>query len=300
MVFQNYALYPHMTVAENMGFSLRMRKERRDVIDRKVRAAAATLGLEAYLDRLPRQLSGGQRQRVAMGRSIVRAPKVFLFDEPLSNLDANLRVQMRIEIKDLHQRLRTTTVYVTHDQVEAMTLADTIVVLREGRVEQVGPPLELYDRPVSLFVAGFIGSPSMNVLQGRVEGTDLRPSGRTGAWLEPRHGSPACRRRGGNRHPPERIAFRPDGLPRRFLSSSRPAPRHTSCCVWARIAWSPCRASGYRWPQGRRSMSRLPRTRCTCSTGRPACDCPDGRARSGPGPPPCPPCLPGLPCLSTS
>src|SRR5688500_7490766 len=169
MVFQNYALYPHMTVAKNMGFSLRMRGERPDVIDRKVRDAAGILGLEPYLDRLPRQLSGGQRQRVAMGRSIVRAPKVFLFDEPLSNLDAKLRVQMRGEIKDLHQRLRTTTVYVTHDQVEAMTLADTIVVLRDGRVEQIGPPLELYDRPANLFVAGFIGSPAMNVIDGTFE-----------------------------------------------------------------------------------------------------------------------------------
>jgi multiple sugar transport system ATP-binding protein len=169
MVFQNYALYPHMTVAKNMGFSLRMRGERPNVIDRKVRDAAAILGLEPYLDRLPRQLSGGQRQRVAMGRSIVRAPKVFLFDEPLSNLDAKLRVQMRGEIKDLHQRLRTTTVHVTHDQVEAMTLADTIVVLRDGRVEQIGPPLELYDRPANLFVAGFIGSPAMNVIDGTIE-----------------------------------------------------------------------------------------------------------------------------------
>jgi multiple sugar transport system ATP-binding protein len=168
MVFQNYALYPHMTVAENMGFSLRMRKERRDVIDRKVHEAAVILGLDRYLDRLPRQLSGGQRQRVAMGRAIVRAPKVFLFDEPLSNLDAQLRVQMRAEIKDLHQRLGTTTIYVTHDQVEAMTLADRIVVLRDGRVEQSGAPLDVYDTPVNVFVAGFIGSPGMNMLRGRV------------------------------------------------------------------------------------------------------------------------------------
>jgi multiple sugar transport system ATP-binding protein len=168
MVFQNYALYPHMTVAKNMGFSLKLRGETPAVVDRKVREAAAVLGLEPYLERLPRQLSGGQRQRVAMGRSIVRNPRVFLFDEPLSNLDAKLRVQMRTEIKDLHQRLGTTTVYVTHDQIEAMTMADRIVVLRDGRVEQIGAPLELYDRPANLFVAGFIGSPAMNVFEGVV------------------------------------------------------------------------------------------------------------------------------------
>jgi multiple sugar transport system ATP-binding protein len=168
MVFQNYALYPHMTVAANMGFSLKLRGERPAVIARKVEEVARMLGLEEQLNRLPRQLSGGQRQRVAMGRSIVRAPQVFLFDEPLSNLDARLRVQVRSEIKDLHQRLRTTTVYVTHDQIEAMTMADRIVVLREGVVEQIGAPLELYDRPANLFVARFIGSPSMNVLEGEV------------------------------------------------------------------------------------------------------------------------------------
>jgi multiple sugar transport system ATP-binding protein len=168
MVFQNYALYPHMTVAKNMGFSLKLRGEPAGAIDEKVRAAAAILGLTPYLDRFPRQLSGGQRQRVAMGRSIVRDPRVFLFDEPLSNLDAKLRVQMRTEIKDMHARLRTTTVYVTHDQIEAMTLADRIVVLREGRVEQMGAPLDLYDRPANLFVAGFIGSPAMNVLDGEI------------------------------------------------------------------------------------------------------------------------------------
>jgi multiple sugar transport system ATP-binding protein len=168
MVFQNYALYPHMNVAKNMGFSLKLRGERKEVIDQKVRAAAGILGLEPYLDRYPRQLSGGQRQRVAMGRSIVRAPQVFLFDEPLSNLDAKLRVQMRAEIKDLHHRLKTTTIYVTHDQIEAMTLADKIVVLRDGVVEQIGTPLDLYDLPANLFVAGFIGSPSMNILEGEI------------------------------------------------------------------------------------------------------------------------------------
>jgi multiple sugar transport system ATP-binding protein len=168
MVFQSYALYPHMTVAENMGFSLRMRKVTESERDAKVREAAAILNLEPYLDRYPRQLSGGQRQRVAMGRAIVRDPKVFLFDEPLSNLDAKLRVQMRAEIRELHQRLKTTVVYVTHDQIEAMTMADRIVVLNNGNVEQVGPPLELYDRPMNTFVAGFLGSPAMNLVQGRI------------------------------------------------------------------------------------------------------------------------------------
>ena len=166
MVFQNYALYPHMTIAENMGFSLRLAKRPKDEIDQRVREAAGILGLADYLDRYPRQLSGGQRQRVAMGRAIVRNPQVFLFDEPLSNLDAKLRVQMRAELKDIHARLRTTTVYVTHDQIEAMTMADRIVVMRDGIVEQVGAPLDLYDRPNNTFVASFIGSPSMNLLQG--------------------------------------------------------------------------------------------------------------------------------------
>jgi multiple sugar transport system ATP-binding protein len=166
MVFQSYALYPHMTVYENMSFSLRLRKEPPDVIDRKVREAAGILNLTPYLDRSPRQLSGGQRQRVAMGRALVRDAQVFLFDEPLSNLDAKLRVVMRTEIKALHQRLHTTSIYVTHDQIEAMTMADRIVVMNAGRIEQIGTPLELYDTPANLFVADFIGSPSMNVLKG--------------------------------------------------------------------------------------------------------------------------------------
>jgi multiple sugar transport system ATP-binding protein len=172
MVFQNYALYPHMTVRDNMAFSLRLRRADRATVDERVRRAADILGLMPFLDRYPRQLSGGQRQRVAMGRAIVRDPQVFLFDEPLSNLDAKLRVQMRTEIKALHQRLRTTSVYVTHDQVEAMTMADRIVVMHEGKVEQIGTPLELYDRPVNLFVAGFIGSPAMNFLEGHVRRVD--------------------------------------------------------------------------------------------------------------------------------
>jgi multiple sugar transport system ATP-binding protein len=174
MVFQNYALYPHMTVRDNMAFSLMLARQPKAVADARVRKAADILGLGALLDRYPRQLSGGQRQRVAMGRCIVRDPQVFLFDEPLSNLDAKLRVQMRTEIKELHQRLKTTSVYVTHDQIEAMTMADKIVVMRDGRVEQTGSPLELYDRPVNQFVAGFIGSPAMNFLPGvlkRANGT---------------------------------------------------------------------------------------------------------------------------------
>jgi multiple sugar transport system ATP-binding protein len=168
MVFQNYALYPQMTVAQNMGFALELAGASKAEIKDKVGAAASILGLEPLLARYPRQLSGGQRQRVAMGRAIVRDPKVFLFDEPLSNLDAKLRVQMRAEIKALQQRLNTTTVYVTHDQIEAMTMADKIVVLNAGKVEQIGSPLELYDRPVNMFVAGFLGSPSMNFLTGTV------------------------------------------------------------------------------------------------------------------------------------
>ncbi|AKO99962.1 MULTISPECIES: ABC transporter ATP-binding protein [Marinovum] len=162
MVFQNYALYPHMTVAQNMGFSLRLLKKPKKDIETAVHEAATILGIDGLLDRFPKQLSGGQRQRVAMGRAIVRQPQVFLFDEPLSNLDAKLRVQMRAELKAMHQRLRTTTIYVTHDQIEAMTMADIVVVMRDGHVEQVGRPLELYDRPVNRFVAGFIGSPAMN------------------------------------------------------------------------------------------------------------------------------------------
>jgi multiple sugar transport system ATP-binding protein len=168
MVFQSYALYPHMTVEQNMGFSLKLARAPKEEIRERVAKAAQMLSLESYLKRYPRQLSGGQRQRVAMGRAIVRDPKVFLFDEPLSNLDAKLRVQMRSEIKQNHQRLKTTTVYVTHDQVEAMTMADRIVVMHDGIVEQVGTPLELYDFPANLFVAGFIGSPAMNVLSGNV------------------------------------------------------------------------------------------------------------------------------------
>ncbi|MGH7190778.1 MAG: ABC transporter ATP-binding protein [Acetobacteraceae bacterium] len=185
MVFQNYALYPHMTVRDNMSFSLRLAKAPAEVIEHRVARAAGILGLADYLDRYPRQLSGGQRQRVAMGRAIVRDPKVFLFDEPLSNLDAKLRVQMRAEIRELHQRLKTTTVYVTHDQIEAMTMADKIVVMRGGYVEQIGDPLTLYDRPSNLFVAGFIGSPAMNLIPGTVQPDGFRAESGT-LWPLPR------------------------------------------------------------------------------------------------------------------
>ena len=166
MVFQSYALYPHMDVAKNMGFSLALRKEKPEAIGRRINDVSGKLGLGALLARLPKQLSGGQRQRVAMGRAIVRDPKVFLFDEPLSNLDAKLRVQMRTEIKALHQSLKTTSIYVTHDQIEAMTMASRIVVMHDGLVQQVGPPLELYDFPANIFVAGFLGSPTMNFVEG--------------------------------------------------------------------------------------------------------------------------------------
>jgi multiple sugar transport system ATP-binding protein len=177
MVFQNYALYAHMTVKDNMSFSMTLAKRPQSEIDEKTAWAAKILNLKPYLARYPRELSGGQRQRVAMGRAIVRDPAVFLFDEPLSNLDAKLRVQMRTEIKDLHERLKTTTVYVTHDQIEAMTMADKIVILRDGLIEQVGTPLDVYDHPTNLFVAEFIGSPSMNLLHGVADKTFVLGAG---------------------------------------------------------------------------------------------------------------------------
>jgi multiple sugar transport system ATP-binding protein len=177
MVFQNYALYPHKTVAANMGFALKMARMDPAEIGKRVTKAAEILGLTPYLARYPREMSGGQRQRVAMGRAIVRNPQVFLFDEPLSNLDAKLRVQMRSEIRALHQRLGTTTVYVTHDQIEAMTMADRIVVMRDGQIAQTGAPLDLYDRPANVFVAGFIGSPAMNLIDAEVTGGQMRAEG---------------------------------------------------------------------------------------------------------------------------
>ena len=190
MVFQTYALYPHMTVAENMGFGLKMNKTPAEEIKRKVAEAAGILKLEPYLERKPAALSGGQRQRVAIGRAIVRGPEVFLFDEPLSNLDAELRVDMRVEIARLHKELGATMVYVTHDQVEAMTLADKIVVLRDGRIEQVGSPMTLYQDPDNVFVAGFIGSPSMNFLNGVVNSGKLQIPGLDEAAVTPKAALP--------------------------------------------------------------------------------------------------------------
>lgn len=196
MVFQSYALYPHMTVAQNMGFGLRLRKRPKSLIAEQVQRAARILDLEKVLERYPRELSGGQRQRVAMGRAIVRDPKVYLFDEPLSNLDAKLRVAMRAEIKALQQALHTTTVYVTHDQVEAMTMADRIAVLRDGCIEQVGTPLDIYDHPANLFVAQFIGSHSMNIIEGDYDpvASVVRMRGTDGDlyWPAPRIGVPAA------------------------------------------------------------------------------------------------------------
>ena len=207
MVFQSYALYPHMSVAENLSFSLKMNKTPLERIAESIKGVASILRLSPLLQRLPAQLSGGQRQRVAMGRALVREPTVFLFDEPLSNLDAKLRVEMRAEIKALHQRLETTTIYVTHDQIEAMTMADKVVVMNDGRIEQVGAPLEIYDRPENLFVADFLGSPAMNLLQGKVvfgdgpmavelknglrlplsEGSNLRPDQQIIYGIRPEH-----------------------------------------------------------------------------------------------------------------
>jgi multiple sugar transport system ATP-binding protein len=210
MVFQSYALYPHKTVAANMAFALKLRHTDKAEVAARVRRAAEILGLEPYLDRYPRQLSGGQRQRVAMGRAIVRDPQVFLFDEPLSNLDAKLRVQMRAEIKELHQRLKTTTVFVTHDQIEAMTMADKIVVMNSGRIEQMGAPLAVYDRPTNLFVAAFIGSPAMNLIRGTARDGGVEAQGRlfplVGAGAEP--GMPVVY---GIR--PEHLELAADGLP---------------------------------------------------------------------------------------
>ena len=275
MVFQNYALYPHMTVRDNMAFSLMLAKAPKAVIDEQ-RAAAPPqiLGLAPYLDRYPRQLSGGQRQRVAMGRAIVRDPQVFLFDEPLSNLDAKLRVQMRAEIKELHQRLATTTVYVTHDQIEAMTMADKIVVMNGGNVEQIGAPLELYDRPANLFVAGFIGSPAMNFLQGHDRGrrssaprAATRCRCRDGRMA--RDGKPAVY---GVR--PEHLQLDADGLPA-IVHVVEPTGSETQ--VMARVRR---RAGDLRVPRARvgasrarPSASRRIRRWCICSMPAPGSGC---------------------------
>ena len=215
MVFQNYALYPHMTVSANMGFSMKLRGMPKAEIETRVARAAEILGLTPLLERFPRQLSGGQRQRVAMGRAIVRDPQVFLFDEPLSNLDAKLRVAMRTEIKALHQRLKTTTVYVTHDQIEAMTMADKIVVMHDGIVEQIGEPLDLYDRPANLFVAGFIGSPAMNFMKGRIEGG--RFAADNGATLPIANGAAAKSGRASYGFRPEHLTVAADGVETRVI-----------------------------------------------------------------------------------
>ncbi|WP_428248261.1 ABC transporter ATP-binding protein [Ferrovibrio sp.] len=210
MVFQSYALYPHMTVRENMGFSLRLAGESPVAIAAAVDRVADILGLRPLLARKPRELSGGQRQRVAMGRAIVRNPKAFLFDEPLSNLDAKLRVKMRTEIKALHQRLQTTMIYVTHDQIEAMTLADKIVVMRDGRIEQAGAPITLYDCPANVFVAGFIGSPAMNFLSGRIDQSRFVTASNVPlplAGTVPMAGAVSYGIR------PEHFALEPEGLP---------------------------------------------------------------------------------------
>ena len=234
MVFQNYALYPHMTVFDNMAFSMKLAKASKEVMQTEVQRAAKILGLEQLLDRYPRQLSGGQRQRVAMGRAIVRDPQVFLFDEPLSNLDAKLRVQMRSEIKELHQRLRVTTVYVTHDQIEAMTMADKIVVMELGHIRQAGPPLELYDRPANTFVAGFIGSPAMNLLDGRIEnGAFMTPDGTS--WPLP----PAQEARPGPAVygiRPEHFRLAGDGMPARVTLVE---PMGSETMVMMRIGETP-------------------------------------------------------------
>jgi multiple sugar transport system ATP-binding protein len=217
MVFQSYALYPHMTVEQNMGFSLKLQRVAKDEINKRVANAASILGLEPYLKRYPRHLSGGQRQRVAMGRAIVRNPSVFLFDEPLSNLDAKLRVAMRSEIKQNHMRLGTTTVYVTHDQIEAMTMADRIVVMHDGIIEQIGSPLELYDRPANLFVAGFIGSPAMNMIAGKMEGNTFVAGDGTRVELSnPPAGAAGKAVTLGVR--PEHLHLDPAGLPAEILT----------------------------------------------------------------------------------
>src|SRR5437870_3426134 len=215
MVFQNYALYPHMSVYDNMAYGLRMRRMSRAEIRSRVGRAAEILQLDGLLQRRPRQLSGGQRQRVAMGRAIVRDPKVFLFDEPLSNLDAQLRVQMRVEIKRLQQELATTSLYVTHDQVEAMTLADRLIVMNAGNVDQIGPPLDLYERPATVFVATFIGSPAMNLLPGRLAAEGIAISD----LVLPRNGNAV-----GEAGQPVTVGLRPEDLE---LTEGGPIPLHT-------------------------------------------------------------------------
>ena len=235
MVFQSYALYPHMTVAENMSFSLRLKGVEPAQRSQRVAGAAGILGLSPFLERLPRQLSGGQRQRVAMGRAIVRQPQVYLFDEPLSNLDAKLRVQMRSEIKLNHARLRTTTVYVTHDQIEAMTLADRIVVMHGGRIEQVGTPLDLYDQPANLFVAQFIGSPAMNVFAGQAEAAGIRMADGTLLPFVPPGGAGPGKIALGIR--PEHLVIAAEGIPAEVLTVE---PTGAETLVVCRVGGQDC------------------------------------------------------------
>ena len=253
MVFQNYALYPHMSVYDNMAFGLKMRKFDKPEIAKRVQEAAEILGIQDYLKRKPRQLSGGQRQRVALGRAIVRHPQVFLFDEPLSNLDAKLRVQMRVELKKLHERLGTTAIYVTHDQVEAMTLGDRVVVMKDGWVQQVGDPLELYNEPANRFVAGFIGSPAMNFADVRIAAAERRAVGRGrghphqgagGADRSARRPTPARRstlghQARGSAHRRRRRSGRDRASRPRSRSSSGSAPRSCSMSRSGRQRWSP-------------------------------------------------------------
>ncbi len=238
MVFQSYALFPHMTARENIGFGPRIRGEKSEETAAKVDRAASILNLHSYLDRYPRQLSGGQRQRVAMGRAIVREPSVFLFDEPLSNLDAQLRVQMRTEIKALHQRLKSTVIYVTHDQIEAMTMADRIVVMNQGRIQQIGAPLDLYDRPANKFVASFIGSPSMSFIPGTVSDGVFRTG--EGEEIAVGTGSSEARQvEAGIR--PENFMVAPDGKGLK-LTVEVIEPTGPETHIYGRIAGQPIRA----------------------------------------------------------
>ncbi|EXL04689.1 sn-glycerol-3-phosphate ABC transporter ATP-binding protein UgpC [Brucella anthropi] len=238
MVFQSYALFPHMTARENIGFGPRIRGEKSEETAAKVDRAASILNLHSYLDRYPRQLSGGQRQRVAMGRAIVREPSVFLFDEPLSNLDAQLRVQMRTEIKALHQRLKSTVIYVTHDQIEAMTMADRIVVMNQGKIQQIGAPLDLYDRPANKFVAGFIGSPSMSFIPGTVSDGVFRTG--EGEEIAVGAGSSEIRQvEAGIR--PENFTVAPDGKGLK-LTVEVIEPTGPETHIYGRIAGQPIRA----------------------------------------------------------
>ncbi len=272
MVFQNYALYPHMTVRENMGFALKLAKVDKAEINRKVEEAAEVLDLEQHLDRKPANLSGGQRQRVAMGRAIVRDPAAFLMDEPLSNLDAKLRVQMRTEVSRIQQRLGTTTIYVTHDQTEAMTLGDRVAVMRSGVLQQVGSPMELYNEPKNLFVAGFIGSPAMNFMPATVEGGKLTAADRRGAAARRRvgrqlghaggrHPARGLRGRGGDgRRRPRRhhLQARTSRCSRRWAPSCTRTSRSAPTCRWSPrscASWPPTRAPATSPPAARRARS---------------------------------------------